>query len=195
MQFGRLLPVSVLLLSAACGSSPQGAAPMPESTLGWAQASDPEPQSAPVGSKALSGLGQNDPSPHRGPALPRERLALATTIPQDRVEASANDGGAGPTTSPDAANTATASPPSLHVSAGTILDGTGTPVVLHGVNRSGSEFACVGGFGFFDGPTDAASIVAMKAWNINAVRVPLNEDCWLGISVCLPRKSCPAPAR
>ncbi len=26
------------------------------------------------------------------------------------------------------------------------------------------------------------SIAAMKAWHINAVRVPLNEDCWLGIN-------------
>ena len=24
-------------------------------------------------------------------------------------------------------------------------------------------------------------IAAMKSWDINAVRVPLNEDCWLGI--------------
>jgi len=41
---------------------------------------------------------------------------------------------------------------------------------------------CVLGRGIFDGPTDAASIAAMKEWQINAVRVPLNEDCWLGIN-------------
>ena len=35
---------------------------------------------------------------------------------------------------------------------------------------------------FFDGPADQTGIDAMKAWNINAVRVPLNEDCWLGIN-------------
>jgi endoglucanase len=35
---------------------------------------------------------------------------------------------------------------------------------------------------FFDGPTDAASIAAIRSWNVNAVRVPLNEDCWLGIN-------------
>src|ERR1700748_3416836 len=34
----------------------------------------------------------------------------------------------------------------------------------------------------FDGPHDQASIDAMKSWNLNAVRVPLNEDCWLGIN-------------
>jgi hypothetical protein len=27
-----------------------------------------------------------------------------------------------------------------------------------------------------------AMIAAMKSWDINAVRVPLNEDCWLGIN-------------
>ena len=41
---------------------------------------------------------------------------------------------------------------------------------------------CVLGLGIFDGPTDAASIAAMKTWHINSVRVPLNEDCWLGIN-------------
>lgn len=41
---------------------------------------------------------------------------------------------------------------------------------------------CVLGRGIFDGPTDAASIAAMQTWQINTVRVPLNEDCWLGIN-------------
>ena len=56
------------------------------------------------------------------------------------------------------------------------------PVVLHGVNRSGPEYACGSGPSFADGPTDAASIQAIAAWHINAIRVPLNEDCWLGIN-------------
>jgi len=30
------------------------------------------------------------------------------------------------------------------------------------------------------GPVDQASVDAMKAWNVHAVRIPLNEDCWLG---------------
>ena len=42
--------------------------------------------------------------------------------------------------------------------------------------------ACVQGWGLFDGPNDAASVQAIKAWATNAVRVPLNEDCWLGIN-------------
>jgi hypothetical protein len=32
------------------------------------------------------------------------------------------------------------------------------------------------------GPTTAASVSAMKSWKANAVRVGLNEDCWLGIN-------------
>jgi hypothetical protein len=72
--------------------------------------------------------------------------------------------------------------PGLRAAGNRIVDENGKQVVLHGANRSGSEFACVGGYGFFDGPVDVASIAAMKAWNINAVRVPLNEDCWLGIN-------------
>jgi hypothetical protein len=49
-----------------------------------------------------------------------------------------------------------------------------------GVNRSGSEYACAQGWGFFDGPTHGKAIEAMKAWHMNAVRLPLNEHCWLG---------------
>ena len=38
------------------------------------------------------------------------------------------------------------------------------------------------GNGIFDGPSDQASITAMKTWGVNAVRVPLNEACWNGES-------------
>lgn len=55
-------------------------------------------------------------------------------------------------------------------------------VRLLGVNRSGTEYTCQQGYGFFDGPSDVASIRRMKSWRINAVRVPLNETCWLGIN-------------
>jgi hypothetical protein len=55
------------------------------------------------------------------------------------------------------------------------------PVKLHAVNKSGSEYACAQGWGFFDGPVDTASITAMVGWKINAVRIPLNQDCWLSL--------------
>ena len=75
--------------------------------------------------------------------------------------------------------------PQLHVSGNELVNASGAQVVLHGVNRSGTEYECVGGGasgvqgrGIFDGPSDRASITAMKAWSVNAVRVPLNEACW-----------------
>ena len=96
------------------------------------------------------------------------------------VHDASTDGAAGR----DASTVAVATSPfaGLHASGGEILDVSGAAVRIRGVNRSGSEFACIGGYGFFDGPTDVASIVAMKTWKINAVRVPLNEDCWLGLN-------------
>ena len=63
-----------------------------------------------------------------------------------------------------------------------LVDAAGHPLQLRGVNRSGLEYACIQGWGFFDGPADDASVAAIAAWGANAVRVPLNEDCWLGIN-------------
>ena len=58
---------------------------------------------------------------------------------------------------------------------------------LLGVSRSGTEYSCQQGYGFFDGPGDTAGVKAMKTWHINAVRVPLNETCWLGINGIQPK--------
>lgn len=80
-----------------------------------------------------------------------------------------------------------AAAPWIGVRHGDLVDGRGQVVRLLGVNRSGSEYSCQQGYGFFDGPSDAASIQAMKSWNINAVRLPLNETCWLGINGIEPR--------
>jgi endoglucanase len=63
-----------------------------------------------------------------------------------------------------------------------LVDQAGKTVRLLGLNRSGTEYQCVEGGQIFDGPTDQASIEAMLSWHINAVRVPLNESCWLGIN-------------
>jgi hypothetical protein len=68
--------------------------------------------------------------------------------------------------------------PQLHVAGSKLVNARGTRVVLHGVDRSGTEYACVQGWGIFDGPNDAASLTVMKKWHINAVRVPLNQACW-----------------
>jgi aryl-phospho-beta-D-glucosidase BglC (GH1 family) len=69
----------------------------------------------------------------------------------------------------------------LHVQGNQVLNGSNQVVQLRGVNRSGTEYMCEAG-GIFDGPSDQASIDAMKTWGINVVRIPLNEDCWLGIN-------------
>jgi hypothetical protein len=68
--------------------------------------------------------------------------------------------------------------PQLHVSGNKLLNAAGQQVILRGVDRSGTEYACVQGNGIFDGEVDQAAVSAMKSWGVNAVRVPLNEACW-----------------
>lgn len=70
----------------------------------------------------------------------------------------------------------------LRVSGNHLVNGNDQVVRLVGVNRSGTEYACIQGWGIFDGPSDDASLEAIQSWGANAVRVPLNEDCWLGIN-------------
>ena len=70
----------------------------------------------------------------------------------------------------------------LHVQNNTLENMNGKTVRLLGVNRSGTEYMCAANAGIFDGPDDAASVDAMASWHITAVRIPLNEDCWLGIN-------------
>src|SRR5215472_17862849 len=78
-------------------------------------------------------------------------------------------------------------PAPLKVSQNQLLDANGSQVHLTGVNRSGTEYACVQGWGIFDGPADDASVAAIASWGANAVRIGLNEDCWLGINGVKPQ--------
>ncbi len=83
----------------------------------------------------------------------------------------------------------------LHVQGNRLLDG-GLATVPHGVNRSGLEYACIQGWGFFDSPhpdriDSPAMIAAIKSWNVKIVRVPLNEDCWLGVNTPAGRGGAP----
>ena len=80
---------------------------------------------------------------------------------------------------------------SLHVSGTRLVDGSGKAIVLRGVNISGTEFACAqggtsgnAGWSIFGGqPEDTpGTIASIQKWHVNAVRVPLNEDCWLGLN-------------
>src|SRR5438132_10294484 len=89
---------------------------------------------------------------------------------------------ASPTPTPTPSPTPAPAFSALHVRGNQLVNAQGQEVHLHGVNHSGTEYACVQGWGIFDGPTDGPAIPAIKSWGVNAVRVPLNEDCWLAIN-------------
>ncbi|MDQ2812730.1 MAG: cellulase family glycosylhydrolase [Actinomycetota bacterium] len=96
-----------------------------------------------------------------------------TSVTVTATETSSGGGGGGPAAQ-------------LHVSGNKLLTASGQQVILRGIDRSGTEYACVQGSGIFDGEVDQAAITAMKSWGINAVRVPLNEACWNGESYVNP---------
>lgn len=76
--------------------------------------------------------------------------------------------------------------PGIHVDGKRLVDASGATVVLHGVDMSGTEYACAQNH--TDNPfggqpeDDPQTLAAMRSWHINSVRLPLNEDCWLGIN-------------
>ena len=84
-----------------------------------------------------------------------------------------------------------ATPGPVSVDGNHLVDGSGDTVRLLGVNRSGTEYACAQGWGFTDSPNynqpDSPSLISgIVSWHANAVRVPLNEACWLGINGVKP---------
>lgn len=87
-------------------------------------------------------------------------------------------------------------PYGLSVDGNRIVDAAGRPLRLRGVNRSGGEFSCrfTEHDGLFDGPVDDPSVGAMTGWRVNAVRLPLNEHCWLGLPT-VPQASRGEPYR
>lgn len=89
-----------------------------------------------------------------------------------------------PPTDPPPSGNGTA--PALHVSGTKLVDADGAPRRLLGVNRSGGEFMCVQGYGIWDGPVDDAAVEAIADWKADAVRIPLNEECWLGLANIKP---------
>ncbi|MFD9306792.1 cellulase family glycosylhydrolase [Streptomyces sp. NPDC060048] len=88
----------------------------------------------------------------------------------------------GPTDPPDPVSGA----PELGVTGNRLTDPNGATRRLLGVNRSGAEYMCVQGHGIFDGPVDDASVRAIADWEANTVRIPLNEECWLGLDNIKP---------
>jgi endoglucanase len=75
-----------------------------------------------------------------------------------------------------------AAPLSIKIEGNHFVNGEGQAIRLLGVDRTSSEYGCVDGFGYDDGHYDDADAAAIASWKADAVRVPLNEDCWLGLN-------------
>lgn len=84
---------------------------------------------------------------------------------------------------------AASAPFSIRVNGTQLVNGAGRPIQLRGVNRDGNEYACAQGWGIFDGAFKEKSVAAIQSWHVNAVRIQLNEDCWLGINGVNPAYS------
>jgi len=69
-----------------------------------------------------------------------------------------------------------------HSRATALMGGAGAYGARRGVNVTGSEYACIQGWGYAERPVDAALITDATELGATAIRVPLNEDCWLGIN-------------
>lgn len=77
---------------------------------------------------------------------------------------------------------AAAVPLSIAIKGNHFVNGSGQTVRLLGVNHASFEYACEQGWGYNDGHMNAADATAIASWHATAVRVALNEDCWLGIN-------------
>lgn len=57
----------------------------------------------------------------------------------------------------------------------------GSTFIPRGVNWPGFEYACWQGWGYSGGYSQGEA-TAIASWHANVVRVPLNQDCWLGLN-------------
>jgi endoglucanase len=85
------------------------------------------------------------------------------------------------------AGVSSAAAPRPHVVGNQLVDARSSQAfVPRGVNWPSFEYACSDGYGYSNstgartvGP-DAAGAAAIARWHVNTVRLPLNQDCWLG---------------
>ncbi|HYA01006.1 MAG TPA: glycoside hydrolase family 5 protein [Candidatus Binatia bacterium] len=155
--------------------------------------SGPTPGGAGSPSPSPSGAGSHSPTPAAAPLTaaaspsPSPTAARSTAAATPSAPASHS---AAPSPSATPSGTApvipTGVPSALHVSGNQLVDANGVPVTLHGADMSGTETVCAQNWTndpFGGQPEDdAQTFAAMRSWGINAVRIPLNEDCWLGIN-------------
>lgn len=72
--------------------------------------------------------------------------------------------------------------PAPRVAGARLVDAHGRLLLLRGVNFSGAQYECLDDRRVWDVPADARALAGLRRWRVNAVRLPLNEDCWLGIN-------------
>ncbi len=108
-------------------------------------------------------------------ATPENQVATPETIPPPSADSPSSE------TSPGVETEHPKVPLSVAVKGNQLVDGNGDTVLLHGVNLSGTMWSCLNGKAFAS-PIDDAALASMIAWHVNAVRIPMNEDCWLGIN-------------
>lgn len=76
---------------------------------------------------------------------------------------------------------------SVRVKGNQLIDAAGAPLQLRGVNLSGLEFVAIQGWsptnpwGAQTG-TPTPDWTVIKSWKVNAVRIPLNQASWLGLT-------------
>ena len=158
----ELLLVPALLTTVACGGSN-------DDTGGGGDAGD-------------DGVAQDSPSGETSGDSGK------SDAPADAKADAKGDTTPGGDSATDAPSDTTTPPTGLHVEGNALVDG-GKTVRLLGVNHSGAEYACVGDYAIYEGPDPATLADAILTWKANAVRLPVNEQCWLGINGLDPKYS------
>jgi endoglucanase len=72
--------------------------------------------------------------------------------------------------------------PIPHIVGDALETSTGKPLRLLGFDADGTDNACTMDLGFSWGSDTITEADEIAAWHTDAVRVPINEDCWLGIN-------------
>lgn len=79
----------------------------------------------------------------------------------------------------------------IRVSGNQLVNAQGQPVRLIGVNLPAGTYCVLPSknAGVFRNTVDATTVAGIANWHVNAVRITLNENCWLGINGVNPSYS------